>query len=158
MYFLKRMMPRIISNSLKFSIKVWLTGVLFPPIIFSLTFELALAFGFIIIGFLFSLPSLAILYLVVKYINKSSNSVFIKKIIIGLIGLILAFIPFCMLFYDTGNYGHSIINPGFLNKVYKSIFSVPIELYLTYCLTIIAGIIVFKLQPDLFNSDNFSDN
>ena len=136
------------SNSFRFATKVWLTSVVLSPFLFfvisgtidvkKLHIEAAglglfLFFSFVF-GLLFSLPCWTILIFAVKFINKKLTTTIKKKILIIAIGILLTYLLFYFIFFKDRTDNEQL---GF-----------NMRLAMAYCLTIIGGILIFKLRPD----------
>lgn len=109
-----------LKPSLIFSLKVWLTSVVLSPVIIVLT-KLAvlnhegvistvkgilggIAF-FIYVGFLLSIPSFLLLWLVTALlVIKSNQSINVKKLMLSAVALLLSFLPLCFLLGKQSNY------------------------------------------------------
>jgi hypothetical protein len=135
------------TNSFRYATKVWLTSVLFSPFVFLLingtlnTEKLKLKAvglnGFIflslLIGFLISIPNWITFFFLIKFINKQRYSIIIKKTYIILTGFCLTLILFCLTFFRD----YFVLQYDFHSK-----------LFISYSVTIIIGIIIYKLKPD----------
>ena len=143
----------MIANSFKYATKVWLTSVLLSPFVYLLLCgifnpkELHMsAIGLdsfiylsLIIGFLYSIPNWLVFFFLIYLINVQQIIVIHKKIYIGLIGVILTFILFKIAFSKDN---------------FEFFYSVNIIFFVSYSLTIITGVIIYKLKPDLKKEDS----
>lgn len=143
------------SHSFKYATKVWLTSVLISPLVYflisrtldlrKLQIEAVGLEGFIlfsiIAGLLFSLPSWTVFFFVVKFINKQPNSIIVKKTIIGLTGILLTFIPFYLVFFKDN---------------FEPQLNFHLKLLTSYSLTIIIGILIYQLRPDISTADTIT--
>jgi len=84
----------------------------------------------LVFGFIFSLPCWIILIFAVRFISGQNMTPTRKKIFIIMIGVVLTFSLFYVVYFNDN-----------FNKF-------NIRLASAYCLTIIAGIIFYKLVPD----------
>ena len=136
----------MVSNSFRFATKVWLTSVFASPLVFLLLNWIAYsprqsfdALGIsnfflfsIVFGLVFSLPSWTVFIFCVKYLNRLSVPSFKKKAFIIIAAIILTYLPFYLIFYKD-DIEQQISNFKFATA---------------YCLTIVIGILVYKLLPD----------
>jgi len=137
------------SNSFRYATKVWLTSVVVAPFLYFLisgTFDIkklhieAAGLGLytlfaIAFGLLFSIPCWTILIFAVKIINKQNVSLTSKKVIIILIGVVLTYLLFYLLFFK--------------DRIDSEQLSFNMRLATAYCLTNIIGMTFYKLEPDL---------
>ncbi len=130
----------MLSNSFFFATKVWLTSVILSPLVF-FTFYFhndlnlsVLAFytpSAIVSGLLFSLPCWIISIFVIWFINTRVQSLPKKKMLIILTGIVLTNGLFYLLF------------KLFNDELFSLYLATP------YNLTIILGVIFYKLRSDL---------
>ncbi len=125
---------KTISNHFKYTSNVWLTSAILTPCIFGLIMTL-LGEGSMIIGLaitfgiLFSIPNYLIFLFLVWKINTTQLPKTEKKIIINIIGVVLTFALFMLIFHQP----NGVSKEG----IYFSI---------AYSLTISFGIWIFDLN------------
>ncbi len=128
-----------------YPLKIWLTAVALGPIIQELvayitgqppkdspffTYIVAVT----IAGLMYSAPSFLVLLLAAKLLYNFKLSFTVKKIIFTILGIILSTLPFYILFGP----------PDFIAITHSSGF---LLMVLSYTLSIIAGIWLYKIDP-----------
>ena len=138
----------VVSNSFRFATKVWLTSVFLSPFVFFLIsgtidtkklnmeaagLDLFLFFS-LIFGLIFSLPCWTLLIFAVKFINRQYLTLTKKKALTIVTGIVLTYSLFYLPFFkDRTDSGQLASN---------------MRLATAYCLTIVGGMIFYKLEPD----------
>jgi hypothetical protein len=130
-------------HAIKYSTKVWLTGVIFSPIVFIMFFstlaegsqapDLNNALDFtglmLVFGLLYSIPSWIFLVLTSGLLFHFMKKEFLARGIIWLISMLLCFLPFLYFGFNFRNNELSLILP--------------------YFITISFGVWYYKLRPDI---------
>ena len=121
-----------------YTLKVWLTSVFFPPIVFFVMFLtdpvktdiLGYIMLMVLLGAVLSLPSAALLGFSIYILKYTELSVKQKKIILSIIGIVLTIAPF--LFFIP----------------IDSILDIGNPLVFAYALVIVAGIWFYKMEQE----------
>ncbi len=137
----------MISNTLKYATKVWLTSVLLSPFVFllfmgtvdaqKLQTEAIGTGGFVffslLFGFVLSIPNWIVFVFVTRFINRKFSAHPQKKLPLAIAGMMLTYILFALVFFSDGVRGQQIFH---------------LLLLTAYCSTIGAGAVLYKLKPD----------
>ncbi len=125
-------------NALKYSVKVWLTSVLISPIAIIIVWKAKDEYIFVsmIMGLILSFPGWLVFYLTTISVNKSTWTIFQKKSMLILIGILLITVTIY------------IPSPILVNSSSETINSI-----LGYTSITILGIIVYKLENPEENHD-----
>ena len=136
-------------NDFQYATKVWLTGVLLPPILF-FTYALAIKertvhvgelFLFILFSGIVSMPSWLLLSVITSYINDLQIGMPATKAALVFISFILTLLPFFVLNVFLGS--------GFQDFIDLLKTSAPYVIWLSIC----AGLVSFKLNPALADEE-----
>jgi len=120
-------------------IRIWLTSVVVSPILITCLGiplfhwhmpDLGVGVIMIVIGAMCSLPSLGVLYVVGSWLSGSIDKLVVTKILLTFVGAVLTYLPFF------------VVNNFKFRMDVTSLF-----LCMTYLLSIVAGIWLYKLQP-----------
>ncbi len=124
-------------NALEYTIRVWLTSVLFGPIllILGLLMHSQGEYGILLVAILFgaflSIPSFFLLYFFTKYSTKLQDNIIITKCLLTIVGILLTYIPFYIL-----NGYHLMLDGDLLSRYF----------FISYCIVIIFGVWFYKLK------------
>lgn len=121
------------KEALVFSLKVWLTAVVVTPLVLTPLYGFV-PIGFILYGFIYSIPSWVGLFLITQFLLPRSTSIGLLKRTLALVGVILTFAPFMILFkpFSTTNTEESL----FFSLILPS----------AYAVSIVSGIYFYKLS------------
>jgi hypothetical protein len=134
-------------NTTEYSIKVWLTSVVIGPFLLMIlswlvNHKLSVE-GLdvvILMGALFSLPSLLVFYLICKYITKRVSNMAVIKVYITIIGILLTYIPFLII----DDY-HFLLDVDQLSRYF----------FPSYSIVIVAAVWIYKLK--IVDSEPFEE-
>jgi hypothetical protein len=131
------------KQALIYSLKVWLTGVVISPVL-NLIIEAVSGFnkanfegamGFILLSIpyslILSLPCFFLLFLACFFVNLVSGATTTKKICLTIVGAVLAFLPFYLIFGGDD----------------PSTYRTSMPWAVSYCIVIIGSIWFYKLEP-----------
>ncbi|NHA07771.1 hypothetical protein G7092_28490 [Mucilaginibacter sp. HC2] len=125
------------KQALIYSLKVWLTGVFLAPVLLKLFWMVSgestgsnAVGALMLFGGVLSIPSVLLLFLSVLILTRQAIAVNSTKLILSLIGIILAYLPIWV-----------------LNGRQFWLDSFMLNFFVGYTVTVIAAIWFYKLKP-----------